>query len=61
MNSTVTVTRHDLARALGKVGLDLRVPFVVVAPFAGDVRAAVDIPDFNRLVLENRLLPIPRT
>jgi hypothetical protein len=54
------VTRHALAWTVWIIGLDWRVPFVRPALLAGDVGAAVDVPDLPHLIPQNDLLPIPR-
>jgi hypothetical protein len=51
--------RQRLRLGLGYTGRR-RVPLVVVPRLARDLEAPVDISDFERLIAQNHLLPIPR-
>jgi hypothetical protein len=49
-SGSAIVTRHALAWTVWIIGLDWRVPFVRPALLAGDVKAAVDVPDLQHLI-----------
>lgn len=49
-----------LARTVGIIGLDRRVPLVMLALLPRDVDAATDVADFKHLIAQEYLLAFPR-